>query len=64
MIFLSRRKRGQDPHLEWKIRLFFVGALLALFGMILDRSWLIGAAVAVLAAALLLRILPKKKDDA
>ena len=63
MIFLNRRRRGEDPHLAWKVRLFFLGAALALVGMVMDSSWLIGAAVAVLIAGVGLRFLPVRKGD-
>lgn len=49
------RDRTAGPWLEWKVRLFTVGAVLALGGMFLDESWLVYLAIAVLAAGVALR---------
>ena len=59
----NRESRAEDPHLAWKIRLFFLGAVFALVGIAVDLSWLIGCAVAALMAGLGLRFLPDKKKD-
>jgi len=58
MIFSSRRKRGPDDNLSLKIRVFFVGALLALVGIGLDSSVLVGLAIVILVAGILFRFLP------
>lgn len=52
---LDRERRGPDPHLDRKIALFGVAAVLALFGMIGHRDWLILLAFIPLALAFLLR---------
>lgn len=57
MVFVDRRRRG-DRFLEWKVRLFSVAAVLALGGIYLDERWVAGAAIPVLAVAMLLRFLP------
>ncbi len=58
-MFFSRRKdRGPDLHLDWKVRIFFLGALLAFIGMILDSSVLVLVAIGVLMVGLVLRFLP------
>lgn len=62
MIFLDRGKRGEDPHLEWKVRFFFLGALLALLGMAMELAWLVGIATGVLLLAVGLRFLPRRGD--
>lgn len=59
MPFLDRSRRG-DPHLEWKVRLFSVAAVLALCGIYFDERWMTGAAIAVLAAAMALRFVGRK----
>jgi hypothetical protein len=64
MILLDRKRREKDPHLDWKVKLFFVGAALALAGIAVNSTWLIGAAVVVLLGGAGLRFLPGKKDDA
>lgn len=59
---LDRSKR-EGPHLEWKVRIFTVGAGLALVGIFLDERWLTGVAIVVLASAMLLRFLPGATTD-
>lgn len=68
-IFADRSRRGPDPFLDWKVRLFFAGAVAALLGMAFDSRWLVGAAIALLALGFLLRFLggrgrPDPEDDA
>ena len=56
--FIRRSARGASPFLVWKVRLFAAGATLALGGMYLNKRWLVGVAIAVLAAGMALRFLP------
>lgn len=58
------RTRTAGPWLEWKVRLFTVGAVLALGGMYLDESWVVGAAMVVLVMGMLVRFLPAPGSDA
>jgi hypothetical protein len=59
LLFLDRERRGEAyPWLQWKVRLFAIGAGLAIGGIILDWRWLIVAAIVVLAAGFTLRFLP------
>ncbi len=58
MILSSRKKRGPDRYLDWRVRLFFVGAVLALLGISLGSSILVGLAIAVLLLGLGFRFLP------
>jgi len=58
MILLDRMRRGDDPHLDWKVRLFFLGAVLALVGIGTKSSAVVGLATAVLLLGLGLRFLP------
>ena len=60
MLLDRRQREGPDPLLEWKVRLFFAGALLLLVGMALGRDLMVGAGVAVLAAAFALRFLDRR----
>ncbi len=64
-MFFPRRSRttGPDPHLEIKIALFSVGAILALVGMYLENRWVVSAAIAVLAAGFLMRFRRPDRDD-
>ena len=52
------RTKTAGRYLEWKVRIFVVGATLALGGMYLNRNWLVGIAILVLAAGVALRFLP------
>jgi uncharacterized membrane protein len=45
------------------VRLFGVGAVLALAGVYLDRSWLVSVALGVLVMGFALRFLPEKRGD-
>ena len=60
MIFSSRRKRDPDENLSLKVGVFFAGAALALVGIGIDSSILVGLATVILVAGLLLRFLPGK----
>lgn len=53
-----RRGVEADRWLQAKMWLFSIGALLALVGMFLENSWVIGVAGLVLVAGFLLRFLP------
>jgi len=56
----SRERRGPDPHLDLKIFLFLVGAVLAVTGMATERPLLVWLAFLPLALAFLLRFLRPK----
>jgi hypothetical protein len=56
MIFVDRSSRGPDPFVWVKTALFAVGAVLGLVGMRLDNGWVIGVAIAILLAAVALRL--------
>lgn len=58
MIFARRDKAGPDPLLHRKVQLFFGGALLALVGIAMDSSLLVGLAIFILVVGALLRFLP------
>lgn len=59
MVFMERNRRADHyPWLPWKVRLFAIGAGLALGGIVLDWAWLIPAAIVVLAAGFAIRFLP------
>lgn len=58
MFFPSRRRRGPDFHLDWKIRLFFFGALLAFIGIGVGEPLLVYVAIGVLLVGVLIRFLP------
>lgn len=58
MIFLNRSRAGTDNHLEWKVRLFLLGAALAMVGIGLESTVLVVLAILVLVAGAALRFLP------
>ena len=58
MIFASRRGRGPDPFLERKVQIFFAGAVVALFGIAVESSLLVGLAALLLLGGILARFLP------
>lgn len=62
MIILDRRRRA-GPHLEWKIRIFVVAAVLGLAGIYLDERWLTGPAIVLLFGGLSLRFLPTGESE-
>ena len=61
-MLIDRRKDRPVRHLEWRIRLFGVGAIMAVVGIATEQSWLINVAIAVLAAGVLIRFLPRSKE--
>ena len=56
MLLDRRRKVGR--YLEWKVRLFAVGAVLGLAGIYTDQRWMTAAAIGVLALGMGFRFLP------
>lgn len=62
MFPLNREKRGTSAHLLWRVRLFWVGAGLAVMGMYLGRSWLVWAAIVALLAGIFLRFVPSGRE--
>lgn len=51
------RSGGEDSFLVWKVRLFALGAAVALAGIAFSNSWVVWAGIAVLGAAAVLRLL-------
>lgn len=50
--------RSGLPFLEWRVRIFSIGAGLGLGGIFLDQPYLIWGAISVLGLGVLLRFLP------
>lgn len=60
---MDRSRRDEpDPFLDWKVRIFFVGAALLMVGVLLDREVLVLAAAAVLAAGSVLMLISKYRE--
>ena len=62
MIFLNRGRDGSDKYLEWKVRLFLLGAALAMVGVGFESTVLVILAIMVLVAGAAVRFLPKGED--
>lgn len=58
LLFMDRTHRGPDPWLKWKVRLFQVGAVLAVIGMVAEENWVVAAGTVVLAVGFSLRFVP------
>lgn len=63
MFPLNPEKRGSSAHLPWRVRLFWIGAVLAMVGIYLERSWLVWVAIVVLLAGISLRFVPGSKEE-
>ena len=50
---IDRTRRGVDPFLDWKVRVFFTGAVLVAAGVFLGQRILVLLAIIVLAAGLM-----------
>lgn len=61
-MFVSRRRGSHAAHLEWRIRIFGVGAILGIAGMIAEMRWMIWIALGVLMVGFLLRFLPGEDE--
>ncbi len=57
------RTAGRTALLEWRIGVFFAGAVLGLAGIFLEISWLVTAALVVLLGGFALRALPVRDSD-
>jgi hypothetical protein len=58
----SRAPRQPDQHLHIKMLLFVFGAGFLLAGIASGRDWLVGIAVAVFAAGVLLRLIGERRQ--
>jgi hypothetical protein len=64
MLFVDRsRKADRYPWLEWKVRLFAIGAALAVGGMATGFDALVSVGTGVLLLAFLVRFLPGGKGE-
>ena len=62
LLFMDRHRRADSyPWFEWKVRLFVLGAAVAVAGIALEREWMTSVALLILLAAFLLRFLPGGK---
>jgi membrane protein implicated in regulation of membrane protease activity len=61
--FTQTRASGPGRFLQWKVRLFAVAAVLLLIGMAREINLLVGAAIAILAIAFVLRFFEKEPEN-
>jgi hypothetical protein len=59
---MDRSRRGEDPFLDWKVRIFFAGAALLAAAVVLGRDVLALAAAAVLAAGVVLTLVARIRE--
>jgi len=57
VILLSRKDRGPDPLLHWKVQIFLGSGLLAVLGIGLESSILVGLAIVLLLLGVGLRFI-------
>jgi hypothetical protein len=62
-VFVDRDPDREVKHLRWRVRLFGVGAILALVGMYFEVAWMIWSAIGVLVAGFVLRFLPGFEEE-
>ncbi len=60
MIFLSRKDRGPDPFLHWKVQILLGAGLLAFLGIGLESSILVGLAIVLLFLGVGLRFIGRR----
>jgi hypothetical protein len=64
VIFARRGNRGPDPFLERKVQVLLAGGALALIGIGVDSSLLVGLAILVLLAGVVFRLLAGREAAA
>jgi hypothetical protein len=57
-----RRLEEPDPFLDWKVRIFFAGAVLLMVGVLLNRNVLALLAAVVLGAGLVLTLIVRLRE--
>lgn len=62
MFRATRENRGEDRFFEVKAIILVLGASLGIAGMIYEIGWLIWTAIAVVAAAIILRLIVDRKN--
>jgi hypothetical protein len=63
MLIDRGRRADRYPWLEWKVRLFLLGACMAIAGMLLEMQWIVAVALAILVLAFLVRFMPGGKGE-
>lgn len=60
---IDRTRREPDPFLDWKVRVFFVGAVLLAAGVLLGRDVLVLLAIIVLVVGLFATLILGKRHS-
>jgi membrane protein implicated in regulation of membrane protease activity len=60
----SRERHGHDPFLPHKMFIIMIGGAIGLAGMAFEVSWLVYVAIGVLAIAVVLSWVQKRRSDA
>ncbi|HEU4559112.1 MAG TPA: hypothetical protein VFS20_14725 [Longimicrobium sp.] len=63
MVFTPSRSKGPSRFLSWKLRLFFIAAVLLLVGMAREADLLVIIAIALLAVAIFLRFFERDRRE-
>ena len=61
---VDRSRERPVRHLEWRVRLLGVGAVLALAGIYFDSSWMVNGAIVILLIGFALRFAPARDTSA
>lgn len=59
-MFITRDRKSSRSHLELRVRIFGVGAILAVVGMAAEQGWLINVSIFVLGVGFLLGVLARR----
>jgi hypothetical protein len=62
-MFISRSREPSPRHVEWRIRLFGAGGILAMVGLWYGQEWLINVAIGVLLIGFGLRFVRRRGDE-
>ncbi len=63
-LFMDRHRRADSyPWFQWKVRLFLLGAAVAVVGIALELEWLTSISILILVAAFLMRFLRGGKGE-
>jgi type III secretory pathway component EscV len=60
---IDRARREPDPFLDWKVRVFFAGAVLLAAGVVLGQDVLVLLAIAVLVVGLFATLILRKRQE-
>jgi hypothetical protein len=59
---VDRNRHRPVRHLEWRVRLLGVGAVIGLAGIYFDASWMVNVAIGILVVSFALRFTPDRGE--